>query len=922
MKNFEEILSYFKKEDILQNSILDKHYTKENGSIDSLKIYSLVNRIIQNLNNDLILVLPAKKEIAYLSSIFAALTFYKNNFQDRLNNFDEWLQPNNNVMLCSSGDQTGKIYKYLGKKNDNFITLGSIVDKSIKIDHKIDTLLQLAPIYTDNISEKNIGKKGFIPKPHVSLLDKVLNLKSYNNPLLYRNNIILLTNFYSNFSNFLNTEIIFSNPQHPIDQNLASLITTGQIDDKGSITQFGSKTDQANIKSLSSLKKDIKIEPLVVYTRDLGPLYEYAKENNESKLIICDDVRKLNLTYPIYDQVKDANPKYKFLILAEESEYEDVIEFSKKNNSKIWKLTNTEINNYISNVSTSKLDNNSTSYLYKSYEKNKNHVFKKDFYLEIDDNDFNKIDLKFKNIYRIVFKLDEIKKERIIELLRPLRTRMYQLRDHIFGFPDILIEDTKQNIEEYFLELNSIQSNIENSLYDDLIELGNFFKDLDFYSSNLFSRRLMELHENIKIREKDSKGNYAIYAYNLARKNYYQENIKKKWNIDVDVIYSIDTSKIFKNLIVPSELVSSKILKLLLNDNFENIYFIGSKSLKEEMNNVKSNLISRWSKYNISNENKCEITNLNKSYSNAFFTPEEMQNYAIEKDTQNIINYEELFLSKDFSKYRTAKLDEEVTKVPAFLTIFNGDCYSFFTEGFSTNVYNSIFDPSAFDKKKIVKKNWRTLQFGDIILLRNETDSDVLDQEAISICKDEKLYFKYKQDTKKIPKILNQSIGNNRDILKILLRKVNYDKGLGNVFLLADVDGGIICPNSYDDLKKIFLACSMINKYDQLSPNGYNYVFDEKEVEEIFRSAKAYKSLRLSAGFAISKKLDEGIRSNIEKIEFDGNPLRVDFINGNVIFGSDTNGIPEGYIVQVNNYEEPRSLKDERQSLTNRLIFL
>ena len=91
MKNFEEILSYFKKEDILQNSILDKHYTKQNGSIDSLKIYSLVNRIIQNLNNDLILVIPAKKEIAYLSSIFAALTFYKNNFQDRLNNFDEWL---------------------------------------------------------------------------------------------------------------------------------------------------------------------------------------------------------------------------------------------------------------------------------------------------------------------------------------------------------------------------------------------------------------------------------------------------------------------------------------------------------------------------------------------------------------------------------------------------------------------------------------------------------------------------------------------------------------------------------------------------------------------------------------------------------------------------------------------------------------
>ena len=31
-----------------------------------------------------------------------------------LDNFNDWLVPGTNVMLCSSGQETGKIYKYLG----------------------------------------------------------------------------------------------------------------------------------------------------------------------------------------------------------------------------------------------------------------------------------------------------------------------------------------------------------------------------------------------------------------------------------------------------------------------------------------------------------------------------------------------------------------------------------------------------------------------------------------------------------------------------------------------------------------------------------------------------------------------------------------------------------------------------------------
>ena len=117
--------------------------------------------------------------------------------------------------------------------------------------------------------------------------------------------------------------------------------------------------------------------------------------------------------------------------------------------------------------------------------------------------------------------------------------------------------------------------------------------------------------------------------------------------------------------------------------------------------------------------------------------------------------------------------------------------------------------------------------------------------------------------------------------------------------------------------KKIFQACEAMSKtYDK-----GNYKYDEKEAIEIYNSAKTYKKIHLSAGFSISKKLKDAVRKS-KDLEFDGNPLRVDYLNGEVIFGSTDPGVPEGYIVQVNNYEEPRVLKEVKDTSTNRLLFL
>ena len=919
MNNFNDIINKLYNDDILLNEIIDGHLIKlsENNKYEKIsisKIFSLINKIIQNLQNDIIFVTPAKKEIAYLSSILTSLTFYKKNFQDKLNNFENWLTPGTNVMLCASGDETGKVYKFLGKKDDCFISIGSLLDKSIKIDHRIDTLLQLSPVKESLIKDSMIGKRGYIPKPTKSLIDDFLNIKSYDNPMLCKNSVVVLTNFYSSFENFLNSEILISRNDTSQVSNLADIVKSGQIDENG------------NINSHS-------VEPLMVYTKDLGSIYEFSSKTNDEKIIICDDIKKLNENFPIIQQIKNNNKNFKFLIFAEEHEYEYVQTFTEKNSTEIWKFSKNEIKIFFDQI---KYDDFllKDSFSGKLYLKNKNHLSKKDIYLETEDTIFNLIDSKIKSLIKKIYNYEETKKNIIKDLISKLRTRMYELRDHIFGFPSELKEQTSLEINLYFTKLNSMESYLDSEVFDDLIEIGNTFKSIKMDNTNIFDKRLDEFHENLKLREIDSKGSYAVLTYNPERKIYYKENIKNRWGIDANVINSIDNIRPFKSLIVPSELVQSKITKLLLNDNFENVYFIGSKSLKEEINAVKNNLFNRWLNLSMNNEKKCEILEIDKKYINSFFQPEQPK-------PRQLYDHEAFFKTNDFSKYTNnianSENEEDVIKVPAFLTIFNGDCYALATESFSFKVFNSVFDPSAFDKKaKIIKKDFKSIKLGDIVLMRYKADSDALDHEAIlRLNNDKEKYFKIKEDTKKIPEIINKCLKSAHDafnsehvkkklpstrksLLNYCLKKVNYTKGVNNVLSLSDLDGGTICPRSPEDLKKIFKACEIIcSEFDTDA-----YIYDEKETLKIFQNAKLYKSIRQSAGFNLSRKLDDALIKEARNIEFDGDPLRVDYVNGNIIFGSSSAGKPEGYIVQVNNYEEPRNLKESKASLTNRLLFL
>ena len=903
MKDFGEILGKLRSEDNLLNEILNVHFYRiSNNSyakIKLLKIYPLINKIIKNQKNDLIIVLPGKKEISYLSSIFASLTFYKKNFEEHLNNFEKWLEPGKNVMLCSSGRETGKIYKYQGKKDDKYIILGSLVDKSIKIESKISTLLQFAPIKDENINEKNIGKTGYLPTPIKSSIDEILNINSYDNPMLYENKIVVLTNSYNSFTNFLNNEILISNlEQTHAGKNLAEIIKSGQIDDQGNI-------------------KDKTIEPLMVYTRDLNCLYEFSKKATNEKTVICDDIKKINHSYPLIDQIKNNPKKFNFLIFAEETEFEDIVSYQKKSNADIWKFNNKEINEFIKNIDHDDFDLNKI-FAGRAYLKNKNHIKKDPVYLETDDNEFNNLDFKFKKIIKDISNIEEEKKASVRDLLNKLHIKMYQLRDHIFGFPSKLTEDLQNEIQIFFTRLKSMESFLNNNLYDDLVEIGNTFKKISPDGIGIFEKRVNELGENLKMREKDSKGEFLVLAYNLPRKDYYKKNIKEKWNIDAEVTYSIDTERSYKALIVPSELARSKLNKLLLNNNFEKIYFIGSKSLKQEMNIARSQLANRWIKFNISNEKKCEIIGIDKSFSNILYSLDQLNVPSIEHST--IVDIENFFYNNQTSFDRGLSSDQQVKTVKAFEVNFNGNCAAFFTEDYQIKVYNSVFDPSAYKNKKKEIKTYKNINYGDIIFLRYGADRKSLDQESISILikngKSEKHFREIKNKTEKISKIINECFGVNFTIssIKDYLDQVGYNRNYGNVISIAnpDLENSTICPTDIVDLEKIFKACELKN------PKIFTY--NKEECHDIHKSASYYKRLHYRAGSNITKNCENSIL-NEKNLIFEGNPLRVDYIDGKVFFGSEETSNPEGYIVQVSNYKEPRELIDTRESYCNTLRF-
>ncbi|MDC0938145.1 hypothetical protein OAR56_04010, partial [Pelagibacteraceae bacterium] len=435
MNNFNDLLNHLKKEDIIFNQFINSHFTKSDSTtydkIELIKYFPIINRLILNQKQDLILVVPGKKDLAYLSSLFSSLFFFKKNYLDRLKNFGEWLKKDSIVSLCSSGKETGKIYKFLGQKNEDYVTLGLIKDNSVKIDQRIETLLQFYPIKDDDpISKNKIGKNGYFPKPTRTSIDELLNINTYGNTSMYQNKIIVLTEYYKSFKNFLDREVILNKEiANHYDNNLSEIIKCDQINEEGELRDKGA-------------------EPLILYTKDLNHIYSYSTNANNEQLVICDNIRKIHNNSAVFEQIKNLEKKFNFLIFAEENEYDEIKDLHKNSNFLVWKFDNQEIKKIVDDVKyeSSNLNNFSAGRI---FLKNKIHLNKKEIHLEVKDNIFNIIALHLKKIIKELLLLDEQNKDLIKDIMYNLHNKLYQLRDHIFGFPDGLKLELDNDIETY-----------------------------------------------------------------------------------------------------------------------------------------------------------------------------------------------------------------------------------------------------------------------------------------------------------------------------------------------------------------------------------------------------------------------------------------------------------------------------------------
>ena len=895
IKDFEGLLDFFLEEDCT-NSFLKNHHFQLGSKVFNTRLekaLSFTNKILSNLNSDLVIVCPGKKEMAYLTSIFSSLFFFKKNFNDRYNNFENWLKINSNVKLCSSGDQTGKVYKYLGPSQEipKNIKLGSLSGKFNFIDFPINTILQLCPTKLD----KPEGNGKIIPNPKLTTIDTFLEIKSYGNPILYEDRIILLTNTYLSYLNFLNEEKIINTKNFNSENSYGELIRCEEIKEDGTY----------------ELNKD----PLILYTKALAHIYEYSLNIDKNKIVISDQINKFNKDFIILNQIKNRNKNIKFLIFSEEHEQEEILNLQKKISINIWKLNSDEIGQLFRSESEN-FDN--ISNVGKIILKNKIYLNKKNIFLETGDNIFNKIDFQFKKIIKIQNTKSEEIKEITKDILAEMYIKMYVLRDHIFGFTEELQNDFESSLERFSEGLGSRKSFLDQDILDYFAELKSLFNEIPKFGNGLFDQRIKELGEILKLRHSYQDENYALLVHRAKIKQYYKKHIKEKWNLEPEIIYSLNNSNFFKHLIIPSELPPSKISNLLLNNNFENIYFLGGRNLKEEINKKKVLLDNNWKSTDIDGKKKCEILGVNQNLSNIFTY---QNNLVVNKYKDQSFTGSAL---ESFFHYNVDDLlNRDVTSsseknVKALPIIFNGNCYAYLTENFKTELYNNVFDkPNNIKNANFFRsKKCKDLQTDDIIFLRDGVDKDTLESESIIILKNNKSeYLSIKSKTLEISYTLNSCFGKNfkkKDIIPFL-NQVDYTRDPVNVISISNPNEGTLCPNKFSDLEKIFLACE--------KKDPHNFKYNKAKTRDIFNHAKKLKQLHIQAGRKITEKLKHSLR-NLTGYDYDGDPLRIDYDKNVIQINSEESNNPEGWIVQVNSVSDNRELKEVRMSLTNRVIFL
>ena len=877
-------------EEFFNKIILDDKFLfnlfEDKDNEKNYRIFYLINRIINNLKDDLIIVCPNTKELAYISTIYSSLDLFYKSYEKNIINHENWLKPGTYLELISSGEYDGTIFKYIGKKNDG-IELETIPNKSDhlpgKIWQKIDNLLQFAPTNKRKNKKKIISKIGKAIRPKI---DKLLGTNSFNNPLLFENKLIFLNDTMIDFQNKHSSAYIFNNNEKVY---INDLISYSHINENGELDE--------SIK----IGDNILNNNLLV-TSKISNIYNYFTNYKNNQTIICSDIKKISneKNFIQYKQIKNMNRNSKFVIFASDTDYENIKELKGKIHIDIYKLFKEDLKNLYSEKK---------FWLNSMHEKiirnKKNEHQKKIVTIKVKEPLFDDIDNSFNYISKVIKKESDDTKKDLKIILDSINNLRFKLKDHIFGFPETLSEEIREKTESIIIELKSRQTELNASIYDLIVKLINKFKKIPPDGKFIFDGRLKQFHEILKINETK---NSIIYCYNKDRKEYYENNIKNSWDLNHKSILSLNSEVSFDTLIIPSEIITRDIMKLISNKNYKNLFFIGSENLARKMNLIEDNYEFKWREIIISENKKCEILKLENSYGKYLQNPQFFgKKYS---ENINILNSEDFFNEDEDDIDQTDDKNSEKI-VPTIPIKLYGDRNIYLSENFDTIILNPIFDQYSY-KQSYIKKKSENLEIDDIFMLRDSSDKDILETESSILYANQKNSY---SDLKKIAfstrDEISKSFGTNIDInkLKIFLKRTGWNGSSQTLRNL--ITGETKCPQKESDIDKILKACEL--------NNPENYKYDKSITKKIFNYKKNYDRLRIAAGKNITPKIYKALKAN-PNISFDGLPLRVDYnIDGSISLGQKNTENPEAWIVQVKKVFMEKKVKKNYQ-IVNKLI--
>lgn len=876
-------------------------YSKFNNQSDFSSPLQLIKFLLNILSasnkDDLSFVLPSKKNLCYISTIYLALEKIRKNYSEFLSDFEKFLIPGQNIQYCLDNEQKGKIYKYIGKKNGNkdisiIETLPHGNSAPCRIEKKITNLLQFYPTKKTRPIGTTPPRDYFPPSSNI---DNILNIKSFNNPMILRNFIILLT-VQKNFLNFLETQKINN-------IKLKDFITVGQINESGDLDDF------ENLKIINPINDTemFTIEPLIIYCHSIHSLYEFFKKNKNEKIVITDEISRIN-NITLIKQIREINKNIKFFNFSSYRDFEFLNEYQEKINNVgqnlIWKFEKSELKDWL------QIDTNSCKDLnnYNSLDSNSkikkyflNYIKKEVKFFDFPENIFDKINRKLeelKKITKVSQNIEDLNQISIKHIYLKMR-----MQDYIFGFDDEIKTRFNLDLKSLVDYRNDRKNFLTNQEIDTLIKIEELFRQIDLNDDSFFKDRIKLLRDFIES-SKDiyNKSSTTFIVDNPRIANYYKTNILKNFGLEFDINSTYRPKHYYEFAIVLSELSEKKISTILNESYYNNIIFFSGPTFKQTIKRIESLDFTKWKKFLLDKNLKAELTKI-KNINPQYFNYNEHQRYS------DLVysNDDPIFIEKNFDISKILdNQDTDDEKIDANFVEFYGDCYCFFYKNSKIKVLNNIFFNTSKSNQTIIEKDIKDLLVDDYILIRDSADRDVIESEAKLISKDNYDYIN-KMSSRWLDLIWKylELSGHNAKRNKLeyvkILRKNKYNKSDATIrYLLGNL---IICPDEIEDLE---ILMNSLNEYIG------NIVIEKNEIKKIYQAAYNKKTLHRLSGKNISKKIASSLTS--QEINIDRDPMRVDYNpDGSITLNSGTSDYPEAWIVQIKRVD----YKDHKVSKIN-----